>query len=99
MAQALGSSPIGVAAIARSLRTHPRTLQRRLADEGATFEAILDDVRRVAAHRLVTQTDLPFTQVTAMVGLTEQSALSRAVRRWYGVTPRQLRSTAAARSR
>ncbi|WP_199516817.1 AraC family transcriptional regulator [Nucisporomicrobium flavum] len=99
LARSLGSAPVEVAAIARMLRTHPRTLQRRLAAEGITFDAILDDVRRAAAYRLVTQTDLPFTQVTAMVGLTEQSALSRAVRRWYGVTPRQLRSTAAVRSR
>ncbi|MFI7600002.1 AraC family transcriptional regulator [Actinoplanes sp. NPDC049681] len=95
LTQGLGSSPAEVGATAKLLRTHPRTLQRRLAAEGTTFEAILDDVRRVAAHRLITQTDLPFTQVTAMVGMAEQSALSRAVRRWYGVTPRALRSTAA----
>ena len=44
--QSLGSAPVGIGAIARLLRTHPRTLQRRLAAEGTTFEAILDDVRR-----------------------------------------------------
>jgi len=99
LAEALGSSPVEVAAIARLLRTHPRTLQRRLAAEQTTFEALLDDVRRAAAVRLITRTDLPFTQITAMIGLTEQSALSRAVRRWCGTTPRQLRSTAGARSR
>jgi hypothetical protein len=42
-------------------------------------------------RRLITTTDLPFSQVTAMVGLTEQSALTRAVRRWYGLSPRDLR--------
>jgi AraC-like DNA-binding protein len=99
LTQALGSSPIEVGAIARLLRTHPRTLQRRLAAEGTTFEAILDDVRRATAARLITQTDLPFVQVTAMVGLTEQSALSRAARRWFGVTPRQLRATGDVPSR
>ena len=51
----------------------------------------LDDVRRAAAHRLITQTDLPLSQVTAMVGLAEQSALSRAARRWFGLSPRELR--------
>ncbi|MEU7905606.1 AraC family transcriptional regulator [Actinoplanes sp. NPDC049118] len=93
LTQALGSSPVEVAAIARLLRTHPRTLQRRLAAEQTTFETILDDVRRDTAARLITQTDLPFIQVTAMVSLAEQSALSRAVRRWFGVTPRELRAT------
>jgi AraC-like DNA-binding protein len=99
LTQALGISAVEVGAIARLLRTHPRTLQRRLAAEGTTFEAILDDVRRATAGRLITQTDLPFSQVTAMVGLAEQSALSRAARRWFGVSPRGLRATAAARSR
>ena len=91
--QALGSSPVEVGTIARLLRIHPRTLQRRLAAEGATFEAVLDDVRRATAARLITQTDLPFSQVTAMVGLAEQSALSRAARRWFGRSPRELRTT------
>nr|BFE72634.1 hypothetical protein GCM10020092_059350 [Actinoplanes digitatis] len=99
LTQSLGSSPVTLAAIARLLRTHPRTLQRRLDAERTTFEAILDDVRRATAARLITQTDLPFTQVTAMISLAEQSALSRAVRRWFGVTPRELRATGEGRSR
>ena len=94
LTQSLGSSPVDIAAVARLLRTHPRTLQRRLAAEGTTFEAILDDVRRAAAYRLITQTDLSLTQVTAMVSLAEQSALSRAARRWFGLSPRDLRRSA-----
>jgi AraC-like DNA-binding protein len=66
-------------------------LQRRLAAESTTFEEILDGVRREAALRLITETDLPLAQVTALVGLTEQSALSRAGRRWFGQPPRALR--------
>jgi len=91
LSRSLGSAPVDLASIARLLRTHPRTVQRQLAAEGAGFEALLDDVRRAAAHRLITQTDVPLTQVAAMVGLAEQSALSRAARRWFGVSPRELR--------
>jgi AraC-like DNA-binding protein len=91
LVRSLGSAPVGIAAIARHLRTHPRTLQRHLAAAGTSFERVLDDVRRQTAYRLITATDLPFSQVTAMVGLTEQSALTRAVRRWHGVPPRELR--------
>jgi len=94
LTQSLGSSPVEIAAIARLLRTHPRTLQRRLAAEQTTFETLLDGVRRAAAHRLITATNLPLSQVTAMIGLAEQSALSRAARRWFGVSPRELRSQA-----
>jgi AraC-like DNA-binding protein len=93
LTQSLGTSPVDIAAVGRMLRIHSRTLQRRLAAEGTTFDKILDDVRRQTAHRLITTTDVPFAQVTAMVGLAEQSALSRAVRRWYGRSPRELRRT------
>jgi AraC-like DNA-binding protein len=89
----VGSAPVRIGTIARLLRMHPRTLQRRLAAESTTFEAVLDDVRRTVAHHLITATDLPFGQVTAMVGLTEQSALTRAAHRWFGASPRRLRTT------
>jgi len=91
LTQSLGSAGVDIGAIARLLQIHPRTLQRRLAAEGAAFDKILDTVRRQTAYRLITSTDVPFSQVTAMVGLTEQSALSRAVRRWFGTSPRDLR--------
>lgn len=91
LAQSLGSSQVRIDAVARLLRLHPRTLQRYLAAEGTTFESILDGVRRETAHRLITRTDLPFSQVAAMVGLAEQSALTRAAKRWFGRTPREVR--------
>jgi AraC-like DNA-binding protein len=97
LGQTVGASPVRIGTIARLLQLHPRTLQRRLAAESTTFEAVLDDVRRSVAHHLITTTDLPFGQVTAMVGLTEQSALTRAARRWFGASPRTLR-TAGKRS-
>ncbi len=95
LTRSLGTAPVSLASIARLVQTHPRTLQRRLAAEGTSFEATLDDVRRDAAHHLITRTDLPFTQVTGMVGLTEQSALTRAAHRWFGRSPRALRACAA----
>lgn len=83
---------------ARLLRMHPRTLQRRLAQEGTTHEAILDEVRREAARRLMITTDLPLTQIALLVGFAEQSTLSHAVRRWFGVSPRELRRAGVLRS-
>ena len=78
--------------VARLHAMHPRTLQRRLAAEGTTFEEVLDDVRRDVARRYLTTTSLPFTQVAALVAFGEQSTLTHAVRRWFGVTPRDLRA-------
>lgn len=81
-----------VTSTARLLQLHPRTLQRRLAREGTTHASILDDVRREAARRLIVTTDVPLTQVGVLVGFSEQSTLTHAVRRWFGVSPRQLRA-------
>lgn len=75
---------------------HPRTLQRRLAAEGQTFESILDDVRRRTALEVIVETDLPLCHVAALVGLAEQATLTRAVRRWCGLTPSALRRAGAA---
>jgi AraC-like DNA-binding protein len=94
LGRSLGSAPVSIAAVARILATHPRTLQRRLADESTTFEAVLDEVRRDTAHRLITETDVPFSQVAALVGFTRQSTLTRAVHRWFGQAPRILRRDA-----
>ncbi|CAM3607250.1 AraC family transcriptional regulator [Nocardioides marinus] len=82
------------AEIAALLGTHPRTLQRRLADEGKTFETIADDVRRSATVNLLTSTDLPLGQVAAALGYSEQSAMSRKVRQWFNATPREVRARA-----
>lgn len=87
----LGNARSSLDQVARVLAMHPRTLQRRLADEETSFEVILDDVRRTVALHYITGTDIPFIQVAALIGLSEQSALSRAVRRWSGMSPRALR--------
>ncbi|MEU9342688.1 AraC family transcriptional regulator [Streptomyces sp. NPDC048278] len=92
--RALGTVPTRIETVAGWLHMHPRTLQRRLAREGTSFQSIVDDVRRTAAHRLLTGTDMPFSQVASLIELAGQAALTRAVRRWFGRTPTQVRRDA-----
>ena len=89
--QLLGTGAPSIAVVAPLLDLHPRTLQRRLADEGTTFAAVLDDVRRDVARRCLVTTDLPLSQVAGLLGFSEQAVLSRACRRWWGLTPRDVR--------
>lgn len=95
VAQSLGVGVPTLGHTASLLSMSTRTLQRRLTQEGTSFEVILDDVRRDAAHRLLTTTSLPIGQVAALVGMSEQSTLAHAVRRWFGQSPRELRRTAS----
>lgn len=90
LAETLSTAP-PLTHVAALLAMHPRTLQRQLAAEGVTFGSLLDEVRRETAHRLITTTDLSFGHVGELVGFSEQSTLSHAVRRWFDSTPRSLR--------
>lgn len=94
VAESLPGAVPSLAEVARTLHLHPRTLQRRLVVVGTSFGRVVDDLRRDRAHRYITTTDLSFIQIADLVGFAEQSTLSHAVRRWFGVSPRQLRDTA-----
>ncbi|MFE3224402.1 AraC family transcriptional regulator [Nocardia sp. NPDC059228] len=95
--QSLGTAPTEIGVVAKVLAVHPRTLQRRLSAEDTSFAAILDEVRRNQTRRYLTTTDMPMSQVAAMVGLTEQATLTRCCRRWWNATPREVRRSAQAR--
>ncbi|GEO94409.1 HTH-type transcriptional regulator VirS [Kocuria turfanensis] len=91
LVQLLGTAAPELEAVARVLDLHPRTLQRRLAEEGTTFGAVLDEARRSAALRWLTTTEVPLSQIAGLVGLSESSALTRCARRWWGAPPREVR--------
>ena len=80
--------------IAARLNMHPRSLQRRLREEGTSFEAIKDDVRRDAAERYLSESDLPLTKIATLLGYSEPSVLTRSCQRWFSSSPRQLREKA-----
>jgi len=73
--------------VASQLALHPRTLQRRLAEEGATFGQVVDQVRRRMTERYLQDTDMSLGHLASELGYGEQSALTRASRRWFGSSP------------
>ena len=85
--------------VAAKLGMHPRTLQRRLREEGTSFEAIKDDVRRDAAARYLSQSDIPLTRVAALLGYSESSVLARSCKRWFWSSPRQYREKSSDKMR
>ena len=78
---------------ARRHATGERTLRRRLAESGTTYEALVDGVRRERVEQLVRQPELTLTDITRRVGFSDVRALRRAIRRWHDMTPLQLRGT------
>ncbi|GFE90697.1 AraC family transcriptional regulator ligand-binding domain-containing protein [Steroidobacter agaridevorans] len=81
--------------VASAVGMHPRTLQRRLRDEGDSFEAIKDSVRRDVALRYLQQPNVSLVRVTEILGYSETSVLSRSCHRWFCASPRELRNAAS----
>ncbi|MCP2245959.1 AraC family transcriptional regulator [Lentzea aerocolonigenes] len=78
---------------ARRQATGERTLRRRLAECGTTYEALVDGVRRERVEQLLRQPELTLTDITRRTGFSDVRALRRAIRRWHDMTPLQLRGT------
>ncbi|KAA1170838.1 AraC family transcriptional regulator [Marinobacter salinexigens] len=78
-------------AIASHLSMHKRTLQRKLAREGVTYEQLLNDERIRMARHYLEEPNLGLSQITGLLGYSEQSAFSRACRDWFGMTPKAYR--------
>ncbi|MCK7598286.1 AraC family transcriptional regulator [Microbulbifer sp. CAU 1566] len=78
--------------VASSLSMHKRTLQRKLAKENTTFEQLLTEERRKLARVYLQEPHMKLSQIAGLLGYSEQSALNRVCRDWFGTTPQRLRS-------
>jgi AraC-like DNA-binding protein len=82
--------------IARQFAISERTLQRRLAGEGVSYQSLLDDARKEAAARYLSGSTLAICEVAYLVGYSEPAPFHRAFKRWYGITPEAFRQSSPA---
>jgi len=80
-----------LSSIATELGVGSRTLQRRLSDNGHSFQSVVDMARKELAQRLLRETDYSLAEVAFLTGFAEQSGFTRAFKRWAGETPRSYR--------
>lgn len=73
--------------VAERLFQSPRTVHRRLEEEGSSFRAIKDALRRDMALARLTKTDDPVARVAADLGYADTSAFYRAFVEWTGMAP------------
>lgn len=86
--------------LADRLSMHRRTLNRRLAEAGTSFQAVLDEVRFTVARQLLEKTALPLAEIANALGYAESSPFVRAFSRWSGMSPTDWRrSKSAGRTR
>ena len=78
---------LGLEEAARGLHLSPRTLHRRLQDEGTSFRAIRDALRRDLATARLAKPGGSVARVAADLGYSEPSAFFRAFQGWTGEAP------------
>jgi AraC-like DNA-binding protein len=81
--------------VAKRLHMSERTLQRRLLDEGMSFQELLDHTRRTLARGYLEDPRLSLAEVSHRLGYAELRAFVRAFKRWTGTTPGKTRGSDA----
>lgn len=79
-------------AISEDLRLSPAGIQRELARIGLTYKGLVQAVRRELALSYLRQRHLPLSEIAFLLGYSELSAFSRAMRRWTGRSPKSVRN-------
>lgn len=88
----LTTGEISTEEIARKLHMSPRTLTRRLESQGTQLQKLIDEIRRELAERYFADPANSISEVAFLLGFSQQSSLTRASNRWFGMPPKKYRS-------
>ena len=83
----IGDEPPTIKHIAQLMNTQDWALRRKLKQEGTSFRRILETVRKERYELLEQQNIHTQVQIAGLLGYSEQSAFSRAYKKWYGAAP------------
>lgn len=79
-------------AVAQRLGMSSRTLQRRLTEDGVTFQELVEDARRELARHYLGQSSLELNETAYLLGYKDGNSFFRAFHQWEGTTPGEWRS-------
>lgn len=86
------SGEYAMSSVASKLAISNRTLQRRLREEGTTFQKVLDELREELARHYLSTTDYTSVDISFLLGYEEPNSFFRAFRAWTGQTPEIVRA-------
>ncbi|KRS13192.1 AraC family transcriptional regulator [Roseovarius atlanticus] len=85
-------NPISVQQLAQRLSCQPRTLDRRFRSRlGAPPGKVYRHLRLAAARKFIEDSNLGIAEIAVRCGYDSPAAMTRAIKRQYGTTPRDLR--------
>lgn len=91
IARALSEGLPKMSDIARGLGLSARSFHRRLAAHGLSFQMLTEETRRELAEGLLRDDQYSLAEIAFLTGFSEQSAFTRAFKRWVGRTPANYR--------
>jgi AraC-like DNA-binding protein len=77
--------------VARELAMSVRNLQLKLKEEGTTYSAILDEIRRDLAMHYLKDREVPIAEISYLLGFSEPSVFHRCFKKWTNSTPAKFR--------
>ena len=89
--EALPSGEASVDVVAQRLALSSRTLQRRLKDEGTSFNSVMQETRKGLSLHYIENTQLSYGEIAYLLGFNEPNSFFRAFQGWTGTTPESLR--------
>lgn len=96
--QLLAGQRPGIQDLARELHLSTRTLQRRLTEQGITFQQVLDEARRELAHHYLLHSSRELNETAYLLGYEDANSFFRAFHQWEGISPghwRELQKSSA----
>lgn len=91
LVEALPAGEVSVSSVCRKLGVSARTLQRRLGEEGSTFQETLDALRHSLANHYLRNSSLSGSEISFLLGFEAPNSFVRAFQRWTGSTPQAVR--------
>ena len=89
---ALPSGIPNILQIGEHIGMSSRTLNRRLAENGITFRELVKQTQEKISIDLLKNTSNTISEIAFQTGFSEQSAFSRAFKRWTGKSPLEYRN-------
>nr|WP_229256743.1 MULTISPECIES: AraC family transcriptional regulator [Duganella] len=91
--EAIPAGDVSMQSVSRKLAVSVRTLQRRLQDEGTSFQQTLDGLRQSLAHHYLRNTEMSSAEISFLLGFEDSNSFARAFQVWTGKTPHAVRLT------
>jgi AraC-like DNA-binding protein len=88
----LATSGAELARVAKRVAMSTRTVQRRLEEQGTSYQDLVDDVRSAMARALLRDRKRSIIDVAFELGYADLKSFYRAFRRWTDATPAEWRA-------